>query len=150
MLFLIPLAEPVIGRVCPLVTLQLIPQLRNTLYQSPRNKLKQEFPLAKLCHFSLTSLISCAPAYVTECSFHPYPHWKGTSYATISHPSVLISTRATEHLNLVVFIPKRSSCYLRIKVFCFSTRLERRFIERTQRISLPLRRLPKTLWFAML
>ena len=49
MLFLIPLAEPVIGRVCPLVTLRLIPQLRNTLYQSPRNKLKQEFPLAKLC-----------------------------------------------------------------------------------------------------
>ena len=60
-LFLIPLAERVIGRVCPLVTLRLIRRLRNTLYQSPRNKLKQEFPLAKLCHFSLTSLLSCAP-----------------------------------------------------------------------------------------
>ena len=79
MLFLIPLAEPVIGRVCPLVTLRLIPQLRNTLYQSLRNKLKQEFPLAKLCHFFSTSLLSCAPAYVTECSLHPYPHWKGTA-----------------------------------------------------------------------
>ena len=79
MLFLIPLVERVIGRVCPLVTLRLIRPLRNTWYQSPRNKLKQEFPLAKLCHFSLTSLLSCAPTYVTECSFHPYPRWKRTS-----------------------------------------------------------------------
>ena len=63
----------------PLVTLWFIPQFRNTLYQSPRYKLKQEFPVTKLCHFSLTSLLSCAPTYITECSFHPYPHWKGTS-----------------------------------------------------------------------
>ena len=27
----------------------------------------------------LTSLLSCAPTYVTECSFHPYPRWKGIS-----------------------------------------------------------------------
>ena len=38
------------------------PSVKKTFkYQSSRNKLKQEFPLAKLCHFSLTSLLSCAP-----------------------------------------------------------------------------------------
>ena len=38
MLFLIPSAERVVGRVCPLVILRLIRRLRNALYQSPRNK----------------------------------------------------------------------------------------------------------------
>ena len=55
------------------------PSVKKTLYQPPRNKLKQEFPLTKLCHFSLTSLLSCAPNKVTECSFHPCPVGKVNS-----------------------------------------------------------------------
>ena len=55
------------------------PSDKKTLHQPSRNKLKQEFPLTKLCHFSLTSLLSCTPNKVTECSFHPYPVGKVNS-----------------------------------------------------------------------
>ena len=71
--FLTLLAYQAIGRGYLLVTLQLIHLSKNTLPLSPRNKQKQEFPLAKPCVFSSTSSLSCALTYAIEPFYHPYP-----------------------------------------------------------------------------
>ena len=77
--FLTLLADLAIGQGYPLVTLQLIHLSTNTLLPSPRNKQKQEFPLARLCLFSSTSSLSCVLTYVIGRFHYPYPPWKGTS-----------------------------------------------------------------------
>jgi len=77
--FLIPLADQVIGRGYPLVTLQLIRLSKNALLPSPRNKQKQGFLLAKPCHFPSTSVLNCVLIFATEHFYHLCPRWKGTS-----------------------------------------------------------------------